>query len=80
MTDHRRSDVWLPADEARCEPSGPCGRRWTCARYLAQIPRLGTLIDGRLQRGAGVECTDWRAVERPPASSAPRRVHPPMGG
>lgn len=76
---HRRADVWLPATEPRCEPSGPCDRRWNCARWLAPIPVRGTLIDGRLRIGAGVECSEWRAVERPPASPVPRRVFPPLG-
>ncbi len=74
---HRRADVWLPAEEARCVPSRRCDRVWTCGRYLAAIPAHGGVIaDFAL---LPVPCPHWRAVERPPASApAARRVHPPI--
>lgn len=37
--DRSTSTIRLPAGQAPCEPSQPCGMRGRCARYVAQIPR-----------------------------------------
>lgn len=83
LTDHRRADVWLPAAEPRCVPSQTCDRVWSCARFLAQIPAHGGAVADYSIQSMPVlvptPCAQWRAVERQPASAAPRRVHPPMG-
>lgn len=38
---HRTPQVFLAADAARCEPSQPCTHKYSCARYLAEIPTQG---------------------------------------
>lgn len=46
MSEHDRTDtIRLPAEEARCEPSGKCTVRGTCARYQAFIPQRNASIE-----------------------------------
>lgn len=42
---HRTDRVYLAPSEPRCDPSRDCGSKAKCARYLAEIPPMGTLTD-----------------------------------
>ena len=42
-----RTPKTLPADQARCKPSGQCAARDKCARFLSPLPQTGAvLMDG----------------------------------
>ena len=53
MTHDRTDTIRLPAEEARCEPSGKCVVRGTCARYQAAIPQYGSVTDFSLDANGG---------------------------
>lgn len=81
MNDHRSDRIQLPASEARCEPSGYCVARGTCARYKAALVRGAPLGDfSREACGGTVLCPGYFAISRlaEPKAIKPR-VHPPMG-
>lgn len=53
MTHDRTDTIRLPNDVSRCEPSGKCVVRGTCARYQAAIPRHGSVTDFSLDANGG---------------------------
>ena len=57
---HDRTDtIRLPSDVSRCEPSGQCVVRGTCARYQAEIPQYGSVADFSLDGGGTVLCSGY---------------------
>lgn len=80
MSDHRTDRVYMPDDEARCEPLNPCHDKLRCARYMAAIPaRNATLIGGA--SSPLFACGYFLPLAhftRPSAGDKPR-VHPPIG-
>ena len=53
MTHDRTDTIRLPNDVSRCEPSGKCVVRGTCARYQAAIPQYGSITDFSLDANGG---------------------------
>lgn len=76
MSDHRQSRVMLPVDKARCEPMNACDKRSTCARYVAPIPRMGTIMGHDMPKW-GSPCWFYISVEslRNQTPIAERRLH-----
>ena len=82
---HDRSDsIHLAADVARCEPSGACTARGSCARYQAALPRQRAIMaDFSVEPGGGtVVCGGYinSASVRKAVAAPMRRVHPAPGG
>ena len=54
MSHDRTDTIRLPPDVSRCEPSGSCVVRGTCARYQAAIPaKYGSVTDFSLDANGG---------------------------
>lgn len=82
---HRQSNIYLSVQEARCEPSGVCDRKDTCARYLAPIPTTGARIEDFNRSPIGLDwfkspCQAWVSAQNKPLQQPPViRRHPPLG-
>lgn len=82
---HRQNNVYLSAQEARCEPSGTCDRKGTCARYLAPLPPSGAKIEDFNRSPIGLDwwrpaCDKWVSAQNKPLQQPPViRRHPPLG-
>ena len=78
---HDRTDtIPLAADVARCEPSGTCHVRGTCARYQSAIPTHGArLQDFSIDTAGGTAlCSgyvDSRSVFKAAQPARPAKPH-----
>lgn len=80
---HRSDRIPLPQAEPRCEPQA-CTIKHRCARWLAEVPRLGSVMDYSRQdlvTGGTALCDGYKdlaalRVAKKPAPAAKKWVGP----
>ena len=83
----RSNVVWLAKTEAQGKPSGYCGRKDNCARYLVQHEPGRPVTDYSVQMLGNIYsvgyCHGWMDASKhrtPPPSEQGGRVHEAPGG